>query len=142
MASCLVIDTAPIVRRIARAILTDIGFEVHEAASGRDGIAVINRHSPRIVLVDAALMDMPALDVLRAIRDQAPRTMRGIYCTATFDILDLQRAQAAGAVDVLVKPFDRSTIMPKIDSWVGSTDRDAQTGNYFSRLSRSELVRV
>lgn len=141
MHRCLIADTSPIVRRVAKVILSDFGFEVLEAPSGADAMALVSRFSPRVVLVDAAIHDKPVLDVLRHVRDTCSRNTHVVYCPNQFDILDLQRAQAAGATDVLVKPFDRASLVSKIEAWL-ATDGTPQRPAFFSRLSRSELVRV
>lgn len=141
MLRAVAIDASPLIRRVASIILRDYGFDVREAAKGSDGIALIARYEPRLVIVDASAPDMSALDILRYIRDQAPKTTHAIYCTAEFDLLDLQRAQAAGATDVLVKPFDRATIATKIDAWtVGVADEVRHSA--LVRAARAEFMRV
>ena len=141
MQRCLIVDNSPIVRRVAKVILGDFGFEVLEAGTGSDALAMASRWSPRLILVDAGLTDMPVLDVLRHFRDNCARLTQIVYCPNSFDILDLQRAHAAGASDVLVKPFDRASILSKIDVWT-STAGAPERSSFFSRLSRSEIVRV
>ena len=141
MQRCLVIDGSPIIRKVTRVILTDFGFEVVEAATGRDGIAAFNRHIPRLAIVDAGLTDMNALDVLRQMRDTAAGRVQILYCTTVFDILALQRAHAAGATSVLVKPFDRGSLAAKLDAWEQDAAQPARP-NFYSRLSRSEIVRI
>jgi two-component system chemotaxis response regulator CheY len=137
----LIIETSPIIRRVARAILLDFGFEVLEAATGREGIAVFQRFAPRLVIVDANLTDVPALDVLRHIKNSRIGDVQAIYCTTDFDVVELQRPYAAGATDVLIKPFDRSSLAAKLDAWPqGAPDQKRE--NFYSRLSRSEIVRI
>ncbi len=140
MHRCLIADNSPLVRRVAKSILMDFGFEVQDVQTGAEAIAVVNRFAPRVVLVDAALQDMPVLDVLRHIRDRGPQLTRAVYCPNEFDLLDLQRAHAAGATDVLVKPFDRATLAGKIETWINEPAPGRPA--YISRLARSEIVRV
>lgn len=141
MQRSLIIEGSPIIRRVTRAILADFGFEVAEAATGREGIASFNRHIPRVALVDSSLSDIPALDVLRKLRQISAGRAQILYCTTQFDVLELQRAHAAGATDLLVKPFDRHSLAAKLGAWPGDND-DRAGANFFDRLSRSELVRL
>lgn len=141
MQRCLIIDGSPIVRKVTRAILADFGFDVMETSSGREGMSLFQRNIPRLALVDAALTDMPALDVLRSMRDIAGGRVQILYCPTQFDVLELQHAHAAGASDVLVKPFDRHSLAAKLDAWPRDGEPSARE-NFFNRLSRSELVRV
>ncbi len=141
MHRCLIIEGSAVIRKVTKVILTDFGFEVAEATTGRDGLVQFNRHIPRLVLVDSSLTDMPVLDVLRQIRKLSNGRVQVLYCTTDFDVLELQRAHAAGATDLLVKPFDRLSLAAKLDSWAPPEDQ-AQRQNFYTRLSRSEIVRL
>lgn len=140
MHRCLIADHSPIVRRVAKSILMDFGFDVQDVQTGAEAIAIVNRFAPRVILVDSALRDIPVLDVLRHIRDTCRQPTHAVYCPSEFDLLDLQRAHAAGATDVLVKPFDRATLAGKIETWLGEPAPARPA--YISRLARSEIVRV
>lgn len=141
MQRCLTIDGTEIVRRITRRILTDFGFETIEAASGTMAMALLEKQDFDLAIVDAHLTDVPPHDVLRQIRAKATGRTYVLYCTTEYDIVDLQRAHAAGASDVLVKPFDRLSLAQKLDA---RTLEDAISGppRFFARLSRSELKRI
>lgn len=141
MQSCLIIEASPIIRRVTRTILTDFGFEVFETASGREGLALFQRYAPRLVIVDASIADMSALDVLRQIRSKKVGRVQMLYCTTDFDVVELQRVHAAGATDVLVKPFDRNSLASKLDAGENGGQGDARQG-FYARLSRSEIVRI
>jgi two-component system chemotaxis response regulator CheY len=141
MNRCLIIERSSIIRKVTRAILVDFGFDVIEAASGRDGLAMFNRQLPRLAIVDACIDDMPVLDVLRHMRDTGKGRVQIHYCTTGFDMLELQRAHAAGATDVLIKPFDRAALAAKLDSGA-LIHPDQARPNFYTRLSRSEIVRI
>ncbi len=141
MSRCLIVETSAVIRRVTISILSGFGFEVEEAATGRDGIAAFQRRIPRLAIVDAGLADMPALDVLRQMRKLGSGRVQILYCTTQFDILELQRAHAAGATDLLIKPFDRQSLSAKLDAW-NSTEQKEPRENFYNRLSRSEIVRI
>lgn len=139
MQKCLIIEGSQVIRRVARIILQDIGFDVAEAATGREGLVQFHWQIPRLAIVDASLTDMSALDVLRKIRDTAAGRLQVLYCTTEFDLLEAQRANAAGATDILVKPFDRAALLAKLSAWPPS-ERAQMSGP--GRLARTELVRA
>ena len=141
MQRCLIIEGSPVIRKVTRAILGDFGFEVAEAATGRDGMLLFNRHIPRLAIVDSSLTDMPALDVLRQMRDTAAGRVQILYCTTEYELVALQRAHAAGATDVLVKPFDRQSLAAKLNAW-SQAEQEEQRPSFYTRLSRSEIVRI
>ncbi len=140
MSRCLIVENSAVIRRVTRTIMLNLGFEVDEAATGRDGVETFNRHIPRLAIVDAGLSDMPALDVLRQMRKLGGGRVQILYCTTQFDVLELQRAHAAGATDLLVKPFDRQSLSAKLDAWQTS-EQEMPRENFYNRLSRSEIVR-
>jgi len=141
MHRCLVIDRSPLIRKVARVILSDFGYAVSDAETGREGLAQFRRLAPRLVIIDAGLADMNALDVLRQIRDMGVPQVHVLYCTTDYDVLGLQQAQAAGAKDVLIKPFDRASLATKLDARAGGDVRGTRP-NFYSRLARSEIVRL
>ena len=111
MPRCLIIDDSPIIRRVARAIITDFGFEVHEAEHSRLGFEMCAIEMPDVVLLDWQLRSMGAYEFLKALRALEPSAWPYvIYCTTEFDFHDIQCARAAGAADFLMKPFDRRTL--------------------------------
>jgi two-component system chemotaxis response regulator CheY len=140
MSRCLIVENSAVIRRVTRTIMINLGFEVDEAATGRDGVEAFNRRIPRLAIVDAGLSDMPALDVLRQMRKLGGGRVQILYCTTQFDVLELQRAHAAGATDLLVKPFDRQSLSAKLDAWQTS-EQEMPRENFYNRLSRSEIIR-
>ena len=114
MQRCLIIDGSAIIRKVTRIILADFGYETVEASTGKEGLADFHRQTPQLVIVDSHLTDMAALDVLRQIKTASAGSVYVLYCTTEYDVLDLQRAHAAGASDVLIKPFDRESFDGKI----------------------------
>jgi len=70
----LVVDDEAAVRRVARAILENLGFEVVEAAGGREGLERFHRHRGdlRLALLDVGMPDLSGERVLSEIRRVDP----------------------------------------------------------------------
>ena len=49
--------------------LRNAGFEVIEAATGRDALASLHEHNPQLVVLDVNLPDMSGIDVCRQIKE-------------------------------------------------------------------------
>jgi two-component system, chemotaxis family, chemotaxis protein CheY len=114
MHRCLVIDDSPVIRRVARRIIEDFGFEVSEAEHGRQAFEQCIVQMPDVILLDWQLPVMGAYEFMRALKSYGPKSWPYIiYCTTEFDFLEVQRSRAAGASDYLMKPFDRGTLTPK-----------------------------
>ena len=114
MQMCLVVDDAPVIRKIARVILEDMKIEVREAEHGRQAFEMCALEMPDAILLDWQLPVMGAYEFLRALQVFQPRKWPFIfYCTTEIDFVEMQRARAAGAGDVIIKPFDRESLQAK-----------------------------
>jgi len=58
---CLVVDDSRVVRKVARRILEDLGFEVAEAGDGAEALAWCRTAMPDVVLLD---WNMPVMNGL------------------------------------------------------------------------------
>jgi signal transduction histidine kinase/CheY-like chemotaxis protein len=104
----VVIDDEESARDLATRSLSRIGFEVRGAENGADGVALVERALPALVLVDLQLPDMTGWAVIGALKDNPATADIPIVVHSVED--NRPRALAAGACDVLVKPADRDVM--------------------------------
>lgn len=111
MKRCLVVDDSDVVRKVANAILTSIGYDVVEAADGRQAFELFKAMSPEAILLDWQIPEMSAHDFIAKVRDHrgGPRPHL-VYLTTEYDRSDVTRALAEGADACLMKPFDRISL--------------------------------
>jgi two-component system NtrC family response regulator len=110
MTDCiLLIDDDESLRRVTEYNLTEAGFKVITAASGQEGLTQFTKKSPDLVVTDVQLGDMDGLDVLAAVKKEAPDTPV-IVITAFGSIEMAVRAMHEGAFNFITKPFDRDTL--------------------------------
>jgi DNA-binding NarL/FixJ family response regulator len=71
----VLVDDVPELRLLVRVTLEeDPGIEVvGEAANGRDGIAVVEKTNPDLILLDLSMPDMDGLEAIPLMRAHAPR---------------------------------------------------------------------
>jgi PAS domain S-box-containing protein len=86
------------------------GHDVAEAATGGDGIEMVQRHRPDIVLVDIGLPDIDGYEVARQLRQTHDGGVRLIAVTGYGQARDRALSQAAGFDAHLLKPLDPSTL--------------------------------
>ncbi|MBK8803487.1 MAG: response regulator [Fibrobacteres bacterium] len=61
----LVVDDSPIFRQVIAAALTEAGYDVLEAANGRDGLILLDGRKIHLIISD---LNMPILDGLAFVR--------------------------------------------------------------------------
>lgn len=114
MTRCLIVDDSLVVRKIARAILEGLGYEITEAENGREALDSCRANPPDAILLDWHLPVMGAMEFLTALRVQhSGRRPYIVYLTTENDFTDIARAYAAGVDAVLLKPFDRAGLEAK-----------------------------
>jgi len=112
---CLVVDDSRVVRKVARRILEDLGFEVAEAGDGAEGLAWCRAEMPDTVLLDWNMPVMDGLEFLRRLRAEpggaAPRV---VFCSVESDLDRVREALDAGADEYIMKPFDGDIVASKL----------------------------
>ena len=114
MKTCLVVDDSRVIRKVARRILEDIGFEIAEASDGMEALAWCRAAMPDAVLLDWNMPAMNGLDFLKALRREpggdAPIV---VFCTTESEPEKIFEALEAGADEYIMKPFDGDIIESK-----------------------------
>lgn len=114
MKTCLVVDDSNVVRKVARRILEDLGFECAEAEDGQKAYEHCEQKMPEIILLDWNMPIMSGIEFLEKLRAMpnggAPKV---VFCTTENDMDHIQRAMNAGANEYIMKPFDSEIIQSK-----------------------------
>ena len=105
----LLIDDDESLRRVTEYNLSEAGFDLITAGSGREGLDLFSRNNPDLVITDVKLGDMDGLEVLAAIKRESPVTPV-IVITAFGSIEMAVKAMHEGAFNFITKPFDRETL--------------------------------
>jgi two-component system KDP operon response regulator KdpE len=111
-ANVLVIDDEPPIRRLLRTSLTAQGYDVIEAATGKDALAAIARDAPDLVILDLGLPDLSGVDVIRAVRTDS--TVPIIVLSVRDDERGKVEALDLGADDYVTKPFGVEELVARI----------------------------
>jgi response regulator NasT len=110
----LVAEDEAIIRLDLKEMLEEEGFEVvGEAADGDAAVRLAEERSPDLVIMD---IKMPGMDGLTAAEKITSAGRSAVLILTAFSQKDLvQRAAEAGAMGYLVKPFQKTDLMPAID---------------------------
>ena len=114
MKTCLVVDDSSVVRKIARRILEEMGFEITEAEDGEKALEVCKRAMPLAVLLD---WNMPVIDGYQFLghlrRMPGGEIPKVVFCTTETSIDHISRAIDGGANEYIMKPFDKGIVSAK-----------------------------
>jgi signal transduction histidine kinase len=100
----LVIDDEEIARISCQRVLKREGIQVAMAASGREGLEMLMRQPPDLVLVDLKMPEMDGVEVARRVRSYDPNIVT-IIITGYATIESAVAVMKEGAYDYLPKPF-------------------------------------
>lgn len=111
----LTIEDDHIVRKAIAAYLERLGYLVHQAADGTEGLTLFRRIRPDLVLTDLRLPHTDGLEVLSAIRNESPDTSV-IIVSGMGTVDDVIKALKLGAQDYVTKPItDMALLAHAID---------------------------
>ncbi len=125
----LVVDDIATNRHVLRDLLTPLGFEVAEAASGMEALTITPELKPDLVFLDLRMPGIDGLELAGRLRQQAGgERMKLIAMSASVLSFNRENAFAAGCDDFLPKPFREDDLLARIGlalqlEWVGDTDR-------------------
>ena len=102
-------------RRIMRDLLTSAGYEMIEAVTGEDGVALAERERPDLILMDIQLPGLDGYEATRQIKaNPALRSIPIIAVTSYALSGDDVKARQAGCDAYVAKPFSPRALLAKI----------------------------
>jgi response regulator NasT len=110
----LIAEDEAIIRLDLKELLEEEGYEVvGETSRGDEAVALARDLAPDLVILD---VKMPGLDGISAARHIAGGRIAAVLVLTAFSQRDLvEQARDAGALAYLVKPFQKSDLIPAIE---------------------------
>ncbi|MBS1849245.1 MAG: response regulator [Actinobacteria bacterium] len=110
----VIAEDEAIIRLDLRETLEEEGYEVvGETARGDEAVELVRQLQPDVAILD---IKMPGLDGLSAAREIAGERRAAVVILTAFSQRDLiERARDAGAMAYLVKPYQRTELIPAIE---------------------------
>lgn len=110
----IIADDESLIRMDLREMLTNLGYlVVGEVGDGRSAVSLARELRPDMVIMDVKMPDMDGIEAAKILTEErvAPVLLLSAYSQQDF----VQRAQKAGVVGYLVKPFRESDLTPAIE---------------------------
>ena len=100
----LVADDNDVAQRLCKRVLEKAGYGVLIAADGLQAVDIALKQRPAMILMDVAMPGIDGLEAMRRIKLEVP-ALPIVIASAHSMASDRERFLAAGADDVLSKPF-------------------------------------
>ncbi|MGI9599055.1 MAG: ANTAR domain-containing response regulator [Acidimicrobiales bacterium] len=110
----VIAEDEPLIRLDLRESLIEEGYDVvGEAGDGAEALTLVRDLKPDVAILD---IKMPNVDGLTAARDIVGERLAAVVILTAFSQRELvEQARDAGALNYLVKPFQRQDLVPAIE---------------------------
>jgi CheY-like chemotaxis protein len=124
MADILIIDDDAQMRRLVGRVLKPLGHVVHEAANGKEGLALFRKLRPALVVSDIVMPDTEGIETIRALRQEDATIPILAISGGSAPSLYLRAATNLGASASLEKPFDLERLRVVVAELLAATPND------------------
>jgi response regulator NasT len=141
-ARVLVAEDDAIIRMDLKEMLEEESYEVLEAGDGRRAVELARSQNPEVCILD---IKMPVMDGLTAAQKISDEHLAPVVILTAYSQRDLvERAAQAGAMAYLVKPFQKTDLLPAIEIAKGRYQQIAalaeEVGDLTERLEARKIV--
>ncbi|NGM17778.1 response regulator [Eggerthellaceae bacterium zg-893] len=128
MTKVMLIEDDESMRLLIRQIAQRGGYDFCCAACGEEGLAMLRRERPDLLILDVMLPDINGFEICEIIRGEG-RKIPIMFLTAKGDIVDKTIGFKAGADDYLVKPFQPEELLLRMNAHLRRRERDRKLHN-------------
>jgi PAS domain S-box-containing protein len=116
-AQILVVDDTPANLMLLKEMLTNHGYRVRPASSGRLALRSVAMETPDLILLDVRMPDMDGYEVCHRLKaDADSRAIPVIFISALDSVGDKVRGFAAGGIDYITKPFQEAEVLARVET--------------------------
>ena len=136
----LVVDDNQQNLELLQAYLEDLDCKTLAASGGEEALAIIERESPDLVLLDVMMPRMSGFEVCRRIKSDPQRNnIPVIMVTALSEFGDIERGIDSGTDDFLSKPVNKLELLTRVRTMLKLkhlTDKLERTLAYLSEVEK------
>jgi two-component system response regulator AtoC len=131
----LIADDEKNMRWVLGEALTSEGYEVTEAADGKEALAAVKEAAPDLMVLDHKMPKPDGMEVLRRIRAEG-LAFPIIMLTAHGNVATAVEAMKAGATEYVTKPFDLDELKLAIDKAIRIGELSAEVERLRAELDQ------
>lgn len=142
-ARVVIAEDEAIIRLDLKELLEEEGYEVvGETGRGDEAVELVRRLTPDVAILD---IKMPGMDGITAAKQIAGERLAAVLVLTAFSQRDLiEQARDAGALAYLVKPFQKTDLIPAIEVALGRFGEimalEGEVSDLSERLEARKLV--
>jgi response regulator NasT len=139
----VIAEDEAIIRLDLKELLEEEGYEVvGETGRGDEAVELVRNLGPDLAILD---IKMPGMDGLSAARHIAGERLAAVLILTAFSQRDLiEQARDAGALAYLVKPFQKSDLIPAIEVALGrhaeQSSLESEVRDLAERLEARKII--
>ncbi|GAB4112419.1 MAG: response regulator transcription factor [Roseiflexaceae bacterium] len=122
--------------KLASFLLEEAGYKVIKTHDGQKVLALIEEHQPDLLLLDVSMPTMNGFEVCQQIRRVSDIPI--IFLSGHSQLQDRIKGLQIGGDDYLVKPFEPSELLARIEAVLRRSNNDAL--NPSTRISQGEIT--
>ena len=112
----MIVDDSPVIRKVGRRLIEDLGFIVVEAPDGERALAMARENMPDGIMVDWQMPGMSGIDMLQEFFHMpGASNAKALFCTSALMVPEMAKAKRAGAAGFIMKPFNRKVLKQKFE---------------------------
>lgn len=117
--SIMIVDDSASLRQVVKITLTGAGYDVVEAADGRDALAKLNGQRLHLIISDVNMPNMDGIELVKQVKQHPSYKFTPIIMLTT-ESSDgrKQQGQAAGAKAWMVKPFQPDQLLMAVSKLI------------------------
>lgn len=118
--SALIVDDSATMRNMIKAVVSEMGFEIHTAQDGEKAFRLAESQRFDVVITDINMPNMDGIELIRMLRESENAKYTPILVITTEGGDNVKQAgKAAGASGWIVKPFNPDTLKRAVSKLCG-----------------------
>ncbi|NEP42947.1 MAG: response regulator [Okeania sp. SIO2H7] len=115
--SILVIDDIPANLSLLTQVLSESGYKVRAAPSGKFALKSVGKNPPDLILLDIMMPEMNGYEVCKELKtNPVTRDIPVIFLSALDEALDKVKAFEVGGADYITKPFQTVEVLARVEN--------------------------
>lgn len=124
----IVEDDKKIIKILERLINKNFGCTIFEASNGLEGLSVLHKEKPNLILMDVSMPVMDGIETLEAIRaDQEFKNIPVIIMSASNDKETVSKLMKKGISEYILKPLDLNSTFERIAKIITSLSKSMES---------------